>query len=77
MLLIVQRQWIYLEAIFATQEKESEKQLMGDLNKFASINVQLSGHMNRIFEDKNVKRALTYEGFFNELVIINQKLDES
>jgi len=33
--------------------------------------------MNRIFEDKNVKRALTYEGFFNELVIINQKLDES
>jgi dynein heavy chain len=37
---------------------------MGDINKFAAINSQLSGHMNRIFEDKNVKRALTYEGFF-------------
>lgn len=50
---------------------------MGDLNKFAAINTQLSSHMNRIAEDKNVKHALTYEGFYNELVINNQKLDES
>lgn len=77
MLLIVQRQWIYLEAIFATQEKESEKQLMGDLNKFAAINSALSQHMNRMFEDKNVRRALSYEGFYSELTLMNQRLDES
>lgn len=32
--------------------------------------------MNRINEDKNVKRALSYEGFYNELVILNKKLDD-
>jgi hypothetical protein len=33
--------------------------------------------MNRIFEDKNVKRALCVEGFLTDLIDMSRKLDES
>lgn len=33
--------------------------------------------MSRINEDKNVKRALLFEGFYNDLHEMTKKLDES
>lgn len=33
--------------------------------------------MNRIFEDRNVKRALCIEGFLNDLQDMSRKLDDS
>lgn len=36
-LLQVQKQWIYLESIFASQQNEQDKQLMGDIAKFLKI----------------------------------------
>jgi dynein heavy chain, axonemal len=66
-----------LESIFASQEKESEKQLVGDISKFQAVNQRLSYHMNRLFEDKNVKRALCVEGFLSDLNDMSRKLDDS
>lgn len=40
-LLQVQRQWIYLESIFASQQNEQDKQLVGDIAKFGKIEKQL------------------------------------
>jgi dynein heavy chain, axonemal len=34
MLLQVQRQWVYLESIFASQQNEQDKQLAGDIANF-------------------------------------------
>ena len=36
-LLQVQRQWIYLESIFASQQSEQFKQLVGDISKFKHL----------------------------------------
>ena len=33
--------------------------------------------MNRLYEDKNVKRALCVEGFLSDLKDMSKKLDES
>lgn len=67
MLLQVQRQWIYLESIFSSQQQESEKQLVGDISKFQAVHQRLAYHMNRLQEDRNCKRALCVEGFLVDL----------
>lgn len=47
MLIQVQRQWIYLEAIFQSQ-KDQERQLQGDISKFEILNGRIASHMDRI-----------------------------
>lgn len=49
-LIQVQRQWIYLDAIFASQQ-DQDKQLIGDFNKFLTLSNRLSTHMKRIERD--------------------------
>jgi dynein heavy chain len=63
----VQRQWLYLESIFASQQNDSGKQMIGDRNKFQAVTNRLNYHMNRINDDKNVRKALTYDLFLNDL----------
>ena len=73
----VQRQWLYLESIFASQQNDQDKQLIGDISKFQAVNSRLSYHMGRIYEDKNVKKALCVENFHADLMDMWKKLEES
>jgi len=76
MLTQVQRQWIYLEAIFASQQ-DQDRQLIGDINKFQSLNTRIASHMDRINQNKNILVALLIENFYNDLDDISKRLDES
>ncbi len=57
MLTQVQRQWIYLQAIFASQQ-DQDRQLIGDINKFQTLNTRIAVHMDRISLNKNILIAL-------------------
>jgi dynein heavy chain len=76
MLTQVQRQWIYLEAIFASQQ-DQDRQLIGDINKFQSLNTRIAAHMDRINQNKNILLALLVENFYSDLDDISKRLDES
>jgi dynein heavy chain len=73
----VQKQWIYLESIFASQQNEQDKQLMGDIAKFQKIEKQFQKYMLEIWADRNVKRALGKDGFLKDLQDMSKRLDES
>ena len=75
-LLMVQRQWVYLESIFA-QQNDQDKQLIGDISKFQNVNSKLATHMSRLNKDRNIKRALCYDDFLIDLQDMSKKLDES
>jgi dynein heavy chain len=76
MLAQVQRQWIYLEAIFASQQ-DQDRQLIGDINKFGILNNRISVHMDRIKSKPNILTALLVDNFYNDLDDISKRLDES
>lgn len=57
MLAQVQRQWIYLEAIFASQQ-DQDRQLIGDINKFQILNTRIAAHMDRIHAKPSILTAL-------------------
>ena len=76
MLTQVQRQWIYLEAIFASQQ-DQDRQLIGDINKFHILNGRISAHMDRIHNNSNILVALLVDNFYNDLDDISKRLDES
>lgn len=57
MLIQVQRQWLYLESIFASQQ-DQDRQLIGDINKFQNLNSRISVHMERIHNVKNILKSL-------------------
>jgi dynein heavy chain len=76
MLAQVQRQWIYLEAIFASQQ-DQDRQLIGDINKFQILNNRISVHMDRIHTKPNILVALMVENLYNDLDDISKRLDES
>jgi dynein heavy chain, axonemal len=57
MLTQVQRQWIYLEAIFASQQ-DQDRQLIGDVNKFNILNSRIGTHMDRIHSNPSILVAL-------------------
>lgn len=42
-----------------------------------AVNTRLSFHMQRMFEDRNAKRALIVVDFLNDLYDMSKKLDES
>jgi dynein heavy chain, axonemal len=77
MLLLVQRQWIYLESIFSSTTNDQDKQLLGDINKFMAVNAKISAHMQRIYETKNVKKALCVENLLQDLQDLSRKLEDS
>jgi hypothetical protein len=70
----VQRQWIYLEAIFASQQ-DQDKQLIGDISKFQVLNSRLSTHMERIHNNRNILVSLLVPEFLPDLQDISRKLD--
>ena len=74
MLTQVQRQWIYLEAIFASQQ-DQDRQLIGDINKFQILNQRISTHMDRIHKKPDILVALLVDNFYNDLEDISRKLD--
>lgn len=76
-LLQVQKQWIYLESIFASQQNEQDKQLMGDIAKFLKIEKNFQKYMLDIYADRNVKRSIGREGFLKELQDMSKLLEES
>ena len=51
--------------------------MIGDKSKFTAVSNRLNYHMARINEDKNVRRALTYDLFLSDLNDMGNKLDES
>ena len=68
------RQWIYLEAIFASQQ-DQDKQLIGDISKFQVLNSRLSTHMERIHSNRNILVSLLVPDFLADLQDIAKKLD--
>jgi len=74
MLTQVQRQWIYLEAIFASQQ-DQDRQLIGDINKFQTLNMRIAVHMDRVNQNKNILVALHVENFYNDLDDLSKRLD--
>jgi hypothetical protein len=70
----VQRQWIYLEAIFASQQ-DQDKQLIGDISKFQVLNSRLAAHMDRIHNNKNILTSLLIPDFLADLQDISRRLD--
>lgn len=70
----MQRQWIYLEAIFASQQ-DQDKQLIGDISKFQVLNSRLSAHMERIHNNRNILVSLLVPEFLPDLQDISRKLD--
>lgn len=76
-LLQVQRQWIYLEAIFASQDNDQDKQFSGDKHNFQKVEKQFQKHMQEIYEIRNAKATLSKEGLLKELQDMTLKLEES
>lgn len=72
----VQRQWIYLDAIFASQQ-DQDKQLIGDFNKFQGLSARLASHMKRIVQDPKLLVCILFPDFFQDLQDISRRLDES
>lgn len=74
MLIQVQRQWIYLEAIFASQQ-DQDRQLIGDINKFSLLNARIGVHMDRIHTNTNIIHALLVQNLYSDLDDISKRLD--
>lgn len=66
MLIQVQRQWLYLESIFASQQ-DQDRQLIGDINKFQILNSRITVHMDRIHNVKSILKSLLVENFYPDL----------
>lgn len=80
MLLQVQRQWIYLEAIFNSQQgsdNDQKKQLMGDIAQFEKTEKRFQKHMHEMYQDRNAKRQLGKDGLFKDLQEMSRELDKS
>ena len=75
-LIQVQRQWIYLEAIFASQQ-DQDKQLIGDISKFQILNGRVTMHMDRINSNRNAVTSLIVPDLMQDLEDISKRLDES
>jgi dynein heavy chain len=63
LLVQVQKLWLYLEAILASQPSETYKQLSGDITKFKFLNERFMTHIDRIKRVKNALACLKVDGF--------------
>eukprot|EP00002_Diphylleia_rotans_P022931 TRINITY_DN4501_c0_g1_i3.p1 TRINITY_DN4501_c0_g1~~TRINITY_DN4501_c0_g1_i3.p1 ORF type:complete len:4513 (-),score=1142.54 TRINITY_DN4501_c0_g1_i3:360-11993(-) len=75
LLLVVQRNWMYLENIFAGSE-DIRRQLPTESAIFDSINSNWKFVMDRLVKDNNVLRGVTTEGLLDLLNDMNTKLDK-
>ena len=77
-LLMVQRQWLYLESIFVGKDQEefSKKQLSSERSDFMRANDRFMEEMRRIEANPNALKALCHPGFYDTLVELNALLDK-
>ncbi|CAL1538804.1 unnamed protein product [Lymnaea stagnalis] len=74
LLLLVQRQWMYLENIFLGED--IRKQLPRESAEFDSINKTWKEIMTRLNSTKNAQRGTHYPGMLDQLNDMNNKLEE-
>jgi dynein heavy chain len=75
MLLLVQKQWMYLENIFIGTE-DIRKQLPKESTIFDSVNSAYKAILVQMVDIKNVKRATHQEGLLTSLSDMNLKLEK-
>jgi dynein heavy chain, axonemal len=75
LLLLVQRQWMYLENIFVGTE-DIRKQLPKESTIFDGVNVNYKKILNKMTTDKNVRRATHEPGLIEMLTDMNAKLEK-
>lgn len=77
-LLMVQRQWLYLESIFVGKDQEefSKKQLSSERSDFMRANDRFMEEMKRIENNPNALKALCHPGFYDTLIELNTLLDK-
>ena len=77
-LLMVQKQWLYLESIFVGKDQEefSKKQLSSERSEFMRANDKFMEEMKRIENNPNALKALGHPGFYDTLTEINSGLDK-
>ncbi|KAI9356982.1 dynein heavy chain and region D6 of dynein motor-domain-containing protein [Zopfochytrium polystomum] len=74
-LLLVQKQWIYLENIFIGAE-DIRKQLPKESAVFEGVNTRFKEIMTQMVTIKNVRNATHQDGLFATLTEMNQKLEK-
>ncbi|KAJ3206517.1 Dynein heavy chain 2, axonemal [Entophlyctis luteolus] len=74
-LLLVQKQWMYLENIFVGTE-DIRKQLPKESTMFDGVNQTYKVIMVKIVADKNARRAMHIEGLIPTLTDMNLKLEK-
>ncbi|KAK2862756.1 hypothetical protein Q5P01_002289 [Channa striata] len=74
MILIVQRQWIYLENIF--QGKDIREQLPQECREFEDISSSWKIIMGRLYKNNNVLQGTHHPGLLEKLSEISAKLEE-
>ncbi|KAH6590256.1 hypothetical protein BASA50_009516 [Batrachochytrium salamandrivorans] len=74
-LLVVQRQWIYLENIFVGAE-DIRKQLPKESAVFDSVNSSWGDILKKIHKDRNVLRATHIQGLLQTLTEMNSHLEK-
>ncbi|XP_071165421.1 dynein axonemal heavy chain 2-like [Mytilus edulis] len=72
-LLLVQKEWMYLENIFLGED--IRKQLPRESSNFDEVNVKWKAIMTRMHADKNALRCTHYQGLLDELNEMNKKLE--
>ena len=75
MLLLVQKQWMYLENIFVGTE-DIRKQLPKESTIFDGVNSAYKAILAKMVAVKNVKNATHQEGLFASLTDMNVKLEK-
>ena len=73
-ILTVQRQWLYLENIFAGEDIRN--QLPKETVEFENLNNAFKVIMTRIYKDPNAYRATHYEGLDKQAADMNNRLEE-
>nr|XP_060635826.1 dynein axonemal heavy chain 2 [Anolis sagrei ordinatus] len=74
MLLVVQRQWMYMENIFLGED--IRKQLPSESSSFDQINSSWKTIMDRFVKDNNALRATHFPGLLDKLVEMNASLED-
>eukprot|EP00163_Fabomonas_tropica_P002875 TRINITY_DN1232_c0_g1_i1.p1 TRINITY_DN1232_c0_g1~~TRINITY_DN1232_c0_g1_i1.p1 ORF type:complete len:4516 (+),score=1594.38 TRINITY_DN1232_c0_g1_i1:127-13674(+) len=75
MILQVQRQWMYLESIFAGSE-DIRKQLPSECGLFDNVNTSWKTAMDGLHADPNARRGAHTPNLLKDLNIMNNKLDQ-
>ncbi|XP_060896803.1 dynein axonemal heavy chain 2-like [Labrus mixtus] len=74
MILVVQRQWIYLENIF--QGKDIREQLPNECKEFQDVSSNWKIIMGRLYENNNALQGTKHPGLLESLTEMSAKLEE-